>query len=135
MLPRIASTYARGELDKVWDDMMKSYQFSLFMTIPMCLGLVVTAPNFVPWFFGAGYVPVIKLVAILSFVLIAIGLSNVTGVQFMVPTNRQNELTFSVVVGALFNFAINLYLIPAYLSTGVAVATVLTEWVVTFGQF
>ena len=101
----------------------------------MCFGLIVTASNFVPWFFGPGYEPVAKLIAIESTVIITIGLSNVTGVQFMVPTKRQNELTFSVVAGAIFNFVINLFLIPAFMSTGVAIATALTELVVTTVQF
>ena len=53
----------------------------------------------------------------------------------MVPMNRQNQLTLSVIVGAIFNFIINLYLIPQFYSIGVALATVLTEWLVTFVQF
>ena len=53
----------------------------------------------------------------------------------MVPMNRQNQLTLSVIIGAVFNFAINFYLIPHFYSTGVAVATVLTEWLVTAVQF
>lgn len=135
MLPRIAFTFAQGNIEKVREYMMKSYRFIFFLTIPMCFGLMVTASNFVPWFFGPGYEPVAKLIAIESTVIITIGLSNVTGVQFMVPTNRQNELTLSVAAGAIFNFAINLYLIPAFLSTGVAIATALTELVVTIVQF
>lgn len=50
------------------------------------------------------------------------------------PTNRQNQLTLSVIVGAAFNFGINFYLIPKYQSVGVAIATLLTEWLVTMVQ-
>ena len=50
------------------------------------------------------------------------------------PTNRQNQLTLSVIVGAAFNFGINFYLIPKYHSVGVAIATLLTEWLVTMVQ-
>lgn len=135
MLPRIAFTFAQGSIEKVREYMMKSYRFIFFLSIPMCFGLIVTASNFVPWFFGPGYEPVAKLIAIESTVIITIGLSNVTGVQFMVPTKRQNELTFSVAAGAIFNFVINLFLIPAFMSTGVAIATALTELVVTTVQF
>lgn len=135
MLPRIASTVARGELETVRRYMMASYRFSFFLTIPMCFGLIAIAPNFVPWFFGPGYEPVAGILGILSSMLIAVSLSNVTGIQFMVPMNRQNQLTLSVIIGAVFNFAINFYLIPHFYSTGVAVATVLTEWLVTAVQF
>lgn len=135
MLPRIASTVAKGEMETVRKYMMVSYRFSFFITIPMCLGLIVTAPNFVPWFFGTGYEPVAGLLAVISSMLIAVALSNVTGIQFMVPMNRQNQLTLSVFIGAIFNFVINLYLIPHYFSIGVAIATMLTEWLVTVVQF
>lgn len=135
MMPRIASTVARGEMDLVHKYMIASYRFSFFLTIPMCFGLIVIAPNFVPWFFGQGYEPVAGVLSILSSMLIAVSLSNVTGIQFMVPMNRQNQLTLSVIIGAIFNFSINLYLIPHLYSTGVAIATVLTEWLVTAVQF
>lgn len=135
MLPRIASTVAKGELETVRKYMMASYRFSFFLTIPMCFGLIAIAPNFVPWFFGQGYEPVAGVLGILSSMLIAVSLSNVTGIQFMVPMKRQNQLTMSVIVGAVFNFIINLYLIPHLYSTGVAIATVFTEWLVTAVQF
>lgn len=135
MLPRIAANVAKGEVEVIRKYMMLSYRYSFFVTIPMCFGIIGIASNFVPWFFGAGYEPVIGVIRIISSILIAVGLSNVTGIQFMIPTNRQNQLTLSVIVGAIFNFAINLYLIPHFGVNGVAVATVLTEWIVTVVQF
>lgn len=135
MLPRMAATVAKEEMKTARKLMMGSYRFSFFLTIPMCLGLVAVSSNFVPWFFGPGYEPVAGVLVIISSMLIAVGLSNVTGIQFMVPMNRQNQLTLSVIVGAIFNFIINLYLIPHFYSIGVALATVLTEWLVTFVQF
>ena len=135
MLPRIASIVAKGELEIVKKYMMISYRFSFFITIPMCLGLIVIAPNFVPWFLGSGYEPVAGILVIISTMIVAVALSNVTGIQFMVPMNRQNQLTLSVVIGAIFNFIINLYLIPRYFSFGIALSTVLTEWLVTAVQF
>lgn len=135
MLPRMASMVAKGEMETVRKFMMNSYRFSFFLTIPMSFGLITVAPNFVPWFFGPGYEPVAGVLAIISTMLIAVGISNVTGIQFMIPVNRQNQLTLSVIVGAIFNFAISLYLIPHFYSVGVAIATVLTEWIVTFVQF
>ncbi len=135
MLPRVAATVAQGDMEKVRRYMMASYQFSFFLAVPMGFGLLAMASNFVPWFFGPGYEPVALVMMILSSVPLAISLSNVTGIQFMVPMNRQNQLTLSVVIGAVFNFCINLYLIPHYFALGVALATMLTEWLVTAVQF
>ena len=135
MLPRISYAYAHGLKEDVERYMMRSYRFTWFLTIPMCLGLMAVAPSFVPWFFGPGYEPVTTVLQVISGIIIAIGLSNVTGIQYLIPTNRQNELTLSVTMGAIFNLCMNLYMIPRYQAVGVALATLLTEWLVTIVQF
>lgn len=135
MLPRISYAYAQGLQAEVKRYMLRSFQFTWFLTIPMCLGLMAIAPNFVPWFYGPGYEKTGVILQIISGILVAIGLSNVIGIQYLLPTNRQNELTLSVVIGAVFNFLINLVLIPRYQSIGVAISTLLTECIVTGVQF
>lgn len=135
MLPRIASSYAQGKMEAIKADMMRSYQFVWFMTIPMFFGFIVISSNFVPWFFGPGYDKVVPLMQILSGLAIAIGLSNVTGVQYMLPTNQQNKLTLSVICGAVVNFILNLFLIPWMQSIGAAIASMIAECIVTLVQF
>ena len=53
------------------------------------------------------------------------------GNQFLLPIGRQKEYTLSVVIGCVVNFALNLLLIPHFLSIGAAVATVIAETSVT----
>lgn len=135
MLPRISHAYAQGRRAEVKRYMLRSFQFTWFLTIPMCLGIIAIAPNFVPWFFGPGYEPVILVLQVISGIIIAVGISNVIGIQYLIPTNRQNELTLSVTLGALFNLVLNYLLIPHYQAVGVAMATLLTEFLVTGIQF
>lgn len=49
---------------------------------------------------------------------LSIGLNNVTGVQYLIPTKRQKVFTITVIMGAVVNLAMNLLLIPEYLSLG-----------------
>ena len=49
--------------------------------------------------------------------------------------NRQNALTVSVTAGALVNFALNLVLIPMFMSLGAAIASITAEICVTVVQF
>lgn len=135
MLPRIAFSYAQGKMEEIKSDMMRSYQFVWFMTVPMFFGFIAVSGNFVPWFFGPGYDKVVPLIQLLSGLVIVIGLSNVTGVQYMLPTNQQNKLTLSVVCGAVVNFILNLFLIPWMQSIGAAIASLVAECIVTFVQF
>lgn len=135
MLPRIAYAYAHNDHTTIYSHMIRSYRFVWFLTIPMFCGFIAISNNFVPWFFGPGYDKVVPLMQILSLLVIAIGLSNVTGIQYLLPTNQQNKLTLTVICGAIINFAINLILIPIMQSIGAAIASILAEITVTIVQF
>jgi O-antigen/teichoic acid export membrane protein len=135
MLPRIAYAYAHKDYETIRTSMMRSYRFVWFLTVPMFCGFIAVSNNFVPWFFGPGYDKVVPLMQILSGLVIAIGLSNVTGIQYMLPTNQQNKLTLTVVCGSVVNFALNLFFIPMMQSIGAAIASLIAEITVTAVQF
>lgn len=135
MLPRIAYAYAHKDYETIKTNMMRSYRFVWFLTLPMFFGFIAVSSNFVPWFFGPGYEKVIPLMQILSGLVIAIGLSNVTGIQYLVPTGQQNKLTLSVLCGSVTNFTLNMLMIPRYGSIGAAIASLLAEIAVTLAQF
>lgn len=134
MVPRIGYYFEKKDTKEVCRLMYRSYRFVWFLGVPLCFGLIMVSENFVPWFFGTGYEKVTSLLHILAFLILAIGISNVTGVQYLVPTKRQNALSVSVILGACTNFMMNLFLIPRYGSTGAAVASVVAEVVVTASQ-
>ena len=134
MVPRIGQLFYKNDIEQVRKYMYRSYRFVWFLGIPLCLGIIMTAGNFIPWFLGDGYDEVVTLSAILSFLILAIGISNVTGVQYLVPTQRQNMLTISVVTGAVINFVCNMFLIRFFQSTGAAIASVVAEVSVSIVQ-
>lgn len=134
MIPRIGFHFEKKDTEVVRQYMYKSYQFVGLVGIPMCFGLISVAPNFVPWFFGSGFEKVIKLLSILGFLLIAIGINNITGVQYLIPTKRQNTFTKTVITGACVNFIVNMCLIPKFGCIGAAVASVLAESVIAIVQ-
>ena len=100
----------------------------------MCFGIIITAGNFVPWFFGAGYEKVVPLLQILSMLILIIGFSNVVGAQYLIPTKRQNKFTISVILGAVVNFCSNIFMIYFFKSIGAAIASVVAETVVTMSM-
>lgn len=134
VIPRIGFYFQKKEMKQVEALMYQSYRFIWFIGVPLCLGLVGVASNFVPWFLGEGYDKVIPLLHILGFTILAIGSSNVTGIQYLVPTNRQNILTKTVLIGAVINFVLNLLLIPSLKSIGAAIASLIAETVIAIVQ-
>lgn len=127
MIPRIGYYFESGNKDEIRRLMYRGYRFVWFLGVPLCLGLISISSNLVPWFFGAGYEKVALLLKILAFLVLAIGINNVTGMQYLIPTKRQNIFTFTVVLGACVNFGLNSFFISLWQSAGAAIASVIAE--------
>lgn len=134
MMSRIGHYHASKEEDKLKLSLLESYKFVWFLSIPICFGLIAVSNNFVPWFLGTGYEDVSSLIKILSPLIICIGISNVTGIQYLVPVGRQNEYTISVITGSVVNLILNSILISKFQSYGAAIASVCAELTVTVVQ-
>lgn len=130
MAPRMANTFATGNKEKLKEYMINSFHFTLLISFPIMFGIISISSHFVPVFFGQGYDKVIVLMNIISPIILLVGLSNVTGTQYMVPTKRQTQYTISVVSGAIINFILNLILIRIGTSVGASIATVMAEMTV-----
>ena len=127
MIPRIGRLFAEHNTEKIKEHLYKSYGFVWFLGVPMCLGLVGISDNFVPWFFGPGFLKVAGLIKITGFLIMAISLGSVTGGQCLVPTRRHNLYTLTICIGAVVNFCFNIVFIRLFKSYGAAVASVIAE--------
>ena len=134
MLPRIAACFVQKNYEKIKDYIYKSFNVVFMLSMPMIAGIILVVDMFVPEFFGPGYDRVVNVMIILSPILMLIGMSNVIGVQYLLPTKHQKEYTLSVVFGAIVNFIANLFLISRFRAAGAAIGTVIAETVVTLTQ-
>jgi O-antigen/teichoic acid export membrane protein len=101
----------------------------------MTFGMIAISHRFIPAFFGNEFEPASMIFAIMSVITIFISLSNVIGMQYLLPTKKEKYYTISVITGALINFILNYILIQKYQAIGAAVATVIAEFIVTAVQF
>ena len=131
MMPRIAHTYASGEHEQLKKYMNTSLSYIMMIAFPLMFGLISIASHFVPIFYGKGYDKVTILMSIISPIIVFIGLSNVIGTQYLLPTKQQKKYTISVTMGAIVNLILNFILIKLYKSIGASIATVIAECVVT----
>ena len=134
MVPRMASTFAKGDKKKLREYMDRSFQFVLMLVFPLMFGMISIANKFVPIFYGSGYEKVIILINIIVPIVLAIGLSNVIGTQYLLPTKKQKEYTISVTAGAVVNFILNMIFIRLWGAVGASIATVIAEFTVTIVQ-
>ena len=134
MVPRMASTFASGDKAKVKEYMKNSFNFVFLLSFPIMFGISSIANAFVPIFFGAGYDKVVILIRIMSPFIVLMGIANVIGVQYLLPTKRQKEYTVTIVAGIIVNFILNYILILKFQAVGASIATVLSQLVVAVLQ-
>ena len=134
MMPRIAYLFGKKDHEQILSYMYASYKLAWLAGIPLCLGLISISDNFVPWFFGSGFEKVSGLLKLSSFLIVASGLNNLTGAQYLIPTKRENTFTFTLITGAAVNFMLNIILIRMFKSYGAVIASVIAESVIAITQ-
>lgn len=127
LLPKIANTYAKGDIKKVRNYITSSLEYSTFIAVPMVFGLAGVANEFLPWYLGSDFLNSINVLIILSPALLLMALSGVFGGQYLLPLGKIKLYTISVYIGALVNVIVNLILIPPLGSIGAAVGTLCAE--------
>ncbi len=132
MLPRVTNVYYNDSdgARKAEAYISTTMKISMLLALPMCFGMMSIAKSFMSW-----YIPVWPVLGELIMlgcpVIILISMSNVTGIQYMVPTGMYNQYSASVVAGSCVNFVINLILIPRYGAYGAIIGSIIAELTVT----
>ena len=134
LLPRLSSYYAEGNTGAFRGMLIKSMKFSLVAGTPIALYLALMADQVLRFLAGSGYAGAVLPMRIISATVLLIAVSNVTGLQILVPTNREKCTAISTVAGALVNVVMNLALIPQYGAVGAVIGTVTAEVTVLFVQ-
>ncbi len=127
MIPNNAKHFARHDYEKVNDNVRNALRFSTLIGIPVFLGIIIISENIIPWFLGDAFEESIPLTRVLCLIVMAIGLNNVFGIQYLIPINKEKIFTISVTLGAFINFVLNIILISYYDALGAAIATVIAE--------
>ena len=127
MIPRIANTFEKGDNKKIMAYIEDSFCFTFLLSFPMMIGISCVADSFVPFFFGQGYDKVVILIRVICPILLLLGIANVVGTQYLLPTKRQKEYTNSIMFGVVINFILNYILIIRFKSIGASIATVISQ--------
>ena len=127
LMPRIAYEFSKGKNNEVKSYIEKALFSTILVLLPCCTGLIAVARNFVPFFLGKEFADTYRILMILCPAMVFIGISNVTGIQYLVAVNKNRELTISYVVALIANLCINYMLIPRFGVYGAAVGTLVAE--------
>lgn len=128
---RMSYLFSKKRYDEIHKRLERSMNFIALVGIGSVFGVIGIAKNFVPAFFGKGYLPVVQLLYILSPIVLIIGISNCLGTHYYTPAGYRKQSTKYIIVGSCVNLMLNLILIPYYGANGAAIASVFAELVIT----
>lgn len=134
LLPRASNLIKNNKYEDFASLTKKAFNFNLLMGFPICIGLIVVAPPLIRLFSGPTFLPAILTLQLISPIIVAIGMSNLVGLQVLYPLGKINLVTTSTCVGAAINFMLNCMLIPNYSHYGAATATAAAEISVVLTQ-
>ena len=131
MTSRMSYLFKNGTKSEFNSMLKKSMNASLFLSVPLFLGISAISKSFVPLFFGEGYDKVEFLLPLCAVMIIIIGISNCMERQYFTPSGRKRLSNRFVIIGAAINFWLNMLLIPSFKSTGATVASIIAECVIS----
>ncbi|MDD4642667.1 MAG: oligosaccharide flippase family protein [Erysipelotrichaceae bacterium] len=135
MLPRIANIHKKGDSEMINTYVSATFRLALYLAIPMMFGMMSVAPFFIPWFLAKEFSVVGTLIMITSPIILFISLSNVFGIQYLLPTGMMSKYSASIVLGAIVNLIMNLVMIPIYGALGACISIVTAEFIVVLSQW
>ena len=129
LMPRIASYFSQNN-----KEIYKSYNFVFMIGLPLMFGSILSSKYLIPIYLGSEYEKSILLMQILSPIILFVGLSNVSGIQLLIPLKRQKQYNYSIIAGAIVNFILNIFFIKYLSSVGAAITTVTAEFIILIIQ-
>lgn len=131
MTSRQSYLFIEGRIDEIKDKINKSFEYLFALAIAFMFGILAVAQNFVPWFFGKGYGPVVTILYVMSPLPLVICISNILGSQYLTPSGQRVRSSKGIITGAVTNFILNSLLIPRFQASGATVASVAAELVIS----
>lgn len=135
LLPRASYYIQRGEVKEFHRITKKALNFVFLIATPLFVYFIYFAKEGIFFLSGNNYVGSIIPMQVIMPTLLLIGITNILGIQILVPTGREKIVLYSEIVGAIVDVIINALLIPVYASTGAAIGTLVAEFAVFVVQF
>lgn len=135
LLPRASYYVEHNLMDDFRKITKKALNFVFLLAVPLTLYFIIFAKQGIYFLSGSAYTGAIIPMQVIMPTLILIGITNILGIQILVPTGREKYVLYSEIVGAIVDLILNAILIPIYQSTGAAIGTLVAEFAVLVVQY
>ena len=130
LLPRASYYVEHGLMEDFHKISRKAVNFVFVAAVPLMLYFMLFAKQGIFLLSGEEYAGAIVPMQLIMPTLLFIGLSNILGIQILVPLGREKTVLWSIIAGAVVDVILNALTIPAYGAAGAAAATTVAEGVV-----
>lgn len=131
--PRVSSMASRREEGLRWARRALIFMGGIGAVISA--GLLIGTPFIVETILGSQYRPSLPVMRILSLLPFLIALSNVFGIQVMLPFRQDKWFLAILIIAGFLNVLLALIFVPLWQAIGMAIAVTLTELYVTTSMF
>lgn len=134
LLPRASFYVDRKMLDEFYHLLKKTMHFVFLLACPLTLYFIIFAREGIFFLSGEAYAGSILPMQIIMPTLIFIGMTNIIGIQMLVPLGLEKQVLYSEIAGAIVDLILNAVFIPKFASSGAAIGTLVAEIVVLIWQ-
>ena len=135
LLPRASYYIQQGKLDEFRRITKKALNFVVLIATPLMIYFIYYAKEGIYFLSGSAYAGAVVPMQVIMPTLLLIGITNILGIQILVPMGREKTVLYSEIAGAIVDIIVNALLIPKYASTGAAIGTLVAEFAVLVVQY
>lgn len=134
MLPRLAFYYEQKRFDEFEALVKDALGFIFIVSLPLIIYFTLYAQDAILLLSGESFLASIEPMQIIMPTVFFIALSNLMGWQILVPMDREKQIVFSTIIGAIVGGIINIFAIPYLGVNGAAIANLCAECTVVIVQ-
>lgn len=134
LLPRMSYYVHQKDRENFNHLMGIAFNAVLFMALPLATYFIYAAEDSILLLAGSDYYGAISAMRVITLSIVPIGLTGLIGIQVLTPLDKERYVLYSVMVGAVSDFVLNLFWIPSMGATGAALATTIAEFLVLVVQ-
>lgn len=135
LLPRASYYIENGMLKEFKRITQKALSFVFLVATPMMLYFILFAKEGICFLSGPSYANSIVPMQLIMPTLLCVGITNILGIQMLVPLGKEKIVLYSEIVGGIVDVVLNAALIPRYASAGAAIGTLAAEFSVLIVQY
>ncbi len=131
ILPQMVVAFERGNMVEYNNLLEKLVSFNFIISLPIAVFIFLFSNDLILFLTDRRYLPAVISTQILAPLIIIVGFSNILMLQVLNIMRLEKYMLFTVITAAVISLLANYILIPLYFHVGAAIATLLSELIVS----